>query len=56
MPVHTKTGIRNSLNKLDYMNSFEAEENMPGSMLDFMADRLIESLKTKEKFIKNSLL
>jgi Fic family protein len=44
------------VNKLDYMNSFEAEENMPGSMLDFMADRLIESLKTKEKFIKNSLL
>lgn len=43
-----------SIDKLDYMNSFEAEENSPGSMLSFMADRLIESLKVKEKFLKDS--
>ncbi|MDQ0640843.1 Fic family protein [Pedobacter sp. W3I1] len=43
-----------SINKLDYMNSFEAEENSPGSMISFMADRLIESLKVKEKFLKDS--
>jgi len=42
------------INKLDYMNSFEAEENSPGSMLSFMADRLIESLKIKEKFLKTN--
>ena len=42
-----------SINKLDYMNSFEAEENSPGSMLNFMADRLIESFKVKEKFLKS---
>jgi len=42
------------VNKLAYMNSFEEEENNPGSMLDFMADRLIESLKMKEKFLKNN--
>lgn len=42
------------INKLDYMNSFEAKENSPGSMLSFMADRLIESLKIKEKFLKTN--
>jgi Fic family protein len=42
-----------SINKFDYMNSFEAEENSPGSMLNFMADRLIESFKVKEKFLKS---
>jgi Fic family protein len=42
-----------SINKLDYMNGFEAEENSPGSMLSFMADRLIESFKVKEKFLRN---
>lgn len=42
-----------SINKLDYMNSFEAEENSPGSMINFMADRLIESFKVKEKFLKS---
>lgn len=42
------------INKLNYMNSFEQEENNPGSMLDFMADRLIESLKLKEKFLKGN--
>lgn len=42
------------INKLDYMNSFEAEENSPGSMLSFMPDRLIESLKIKEKFLKTN--
>jgi hypothetical protein len=36
------------------MNSFEGEENNPGSMLSFMANRLIESFKVKEKFLKNS--
>lgn len=42
------------VNKLAYMNSFEEEENNPGHMLDFMADRLIESLKLKEKFLKGN--
>lgn len=42
------------INKSDYMNSFEAEELTPGAMLTFMADRLIESLKIKEKFLKTS--
>lgn len=36
------------------MNSFETEGNHSGSMLNFMADRLIESLKIKEKPLKTS--
>lgn len=40
------------VNKADYLNSFSAEEDHPGAMLEFMADRLIESLREKRKFLK----
>ena len=41
------------VNKRDYMASFEQEEISPGAMEAFIAERLLESLKEKEKFLKS---
>lgn len=41
----------NEVNKLHYLETFSKEENSPGSMLEFMVERLIESLKAKKKFL-----
>jgi len=41
-----------TVDKLAYMNCFEQEDKNPGVMLDFLADRLMESLKTKLSFLK----
>ncbi len=37
--------------KSKYMGTFSKEEKQPGAMLEFMAERLIESLKDKKKFL-----
>lgn len=41
-----------NIDKTGYMSCFEGEDKNPGTMLDFMADRLIESLKTKLVYLK----
>ena len=41
------------VNKDEYMNCFVLEEQQPGCMLSFMADRLLESLKIKLAFLKS---
>jgi len=45
--------IRN-VDKTIYMKSFEKEEQTPGAMLDFMADRLLESLHAKKQYLKSA--
>ncbi|TKC08543.1 Fic family protein [Pedobacter frigoris] len=39
------------IDKTEYFDCFTKEEKIPGTMLDFMADRMIESLKEKKKFL-----
>lgn len=41
-----------NVDKAAYMNCFAEEEKNPGIMLDFMADRLVESLRTKLAYLK----
>jgi hypothetical protein len=36
----------------EYLKRFELEEKEPTAMLDFMADRLIESLQAKLEFME----
>ncbi|SEB12649.1 Fic/DOC family protein [Pedobacter hartonius] len=43
-----------TVDKLDYMNCFEQEDRNPGVMLDFLADRLMESQKTKLSYLKRT--
>jgi Fic family protein len=40
------------INKNEYLKRFELSDNDISSMLDFMADRLIESLEEKWGFVK----
>ena len=40
------------VNRNEYLKCFELVEQEPGAMLDFMADRLIESLEIKLEHIK----
>lgn len=41
----------NQVDKRLYLDCFTKEEKKEGSMLEFMADRLIESLKVKRKHL-----
>ncbi|MNY37147.1 Fic/DOC family protein [compost metagenome] len=41
------------VDKKEYLNCFTEEEKVPGAMLNFMADRLIESLREKKKYLVN---
>jgi len=43
------------VNKRDYLECFTEEEKRPGAMLEFMAERLLESLKLKKKHLLASL-
>jgi hypothetical protein len=40
------------VNRDEYLKRFELSDNDINPMLDFMADRLIESLEEKLKFMK----
>ncbi len=41
------------VDRQEYLNRFELSDNDTGPMLDFMADRLIESLEEKVQFMKS---
>jgi Fic family protein len=40
------------VDRSEYLKRFEEMETEPGAMLDFLADRLIESLRVKIKYIE----
>jgi len=43
------------VNRNDYLKCFELAEKAPDAMLDFMAERLIESLQIKLEYIKTNI-
>jgi hypothetical protein len=43
------------VNKDEYLKRFEVSDNDMNPMLEFMADRLIESLKEKWEFSQNQI-
>lgn len=43
------------IDRTEYLQRFEEDEQHPQAMLDFLADRLIESLQIKLYFIKSTV-